>query len=120
MKKRGDPRHLKRIKLTQSLFTWSFGKESPPTIKPIISHLKKINDLISKSAPDRPITEINRIDLAILRLSVFELIIEKEVPPKVIIDEAIELGKEFGGESSPGFINGVLGQVVKLNKIEIK
>ena len=119
MKKKTDPRHLKRIKLIQKLFTFSFSKESkvPTEIKPIISHLKKIDKLIASSAPDRPIEQINRIDLAILRLAVFELIIKRGEPLKVIIDEAIELGKEFGSDSSQSFINGALGQVCRQLKI---
>ena len=118
MKLRTDPRHLKRIAHMQDLFSWSFRSQKKPvkTIQPIISKIEEIDKLISKSAPDRPIREINKIDLSILRLSIFELIISK-VPPKVVIDEAVELGKEFGGESSPGFINGVLGKVVLLKKI---
>ncbi len=120
MKKKSDPRHLKRIKIMQKLFSWNFHPKEKPDqqIKPIITHLKKIDKLISASAPDRPIEQINRIDLSILRLAIFELIIEKEQPPKVIIDEAIELGKEFGSDSSSSFINGALGRVVKLKKIK--
>lgn len=119
MKKRTDPRHLKRIKIMQQLFSWNFQqKRSPFLIKPIISHLKEIDRLIQTSASDRPIEQINKIDLSILRLAVFELIIEKEEPPKVIIDEAVELGKEYGSDSSSSFINGVLGKVVKLKKIQ--
>jgi N utilization substance protein B len=56
---------------------------------------------------------LNKIDLAILRLAVFELIIENSQPPKVIIDEAVELAKEFGSESSSKFVNGVLGTILK-------
>lgn len=119
MKKKSDPRHLKRIKLIQKLFTFSFSKDKkvPENIKPIVSHLKKIDNLIAKSAPDRPIEQINRIDLAILRNSVFELIIKKDAPLKVIIDEAIELGKEFGSDSSSAFINGALGNLCRQLKI---
>lgn len=136
MKTAKDPRHLKRIKLMQELFTWGFTSKKKPAddIKPITSHLKKIDKLISKSAPDRPIEQINRIDLAILRIGVFELIIaprlhrrhvsrydiiEKDTPPKVVIDEAVELGKEYGSDSSPSFINGALGKLVKDQKIKI-
>ncbi len=109
-----DPRHLQRIKLMQELFSWNFNqKKTPKEIAEIIKHLKKIDGLITKAASGRPFAEINRIDLAILRLAIFELIIVKEAPPKVIIDEAIELGKEYGSDSSGAFINGALGQVVK-------
>lgn len=115
MKRKSDPRHLKRIKLVQELFTFSFSKEKniQRDIKPIVSHLKEIDSLISKSAPNRPITQINRIDLAILRLAIFELIIKKEAPLKVIIDEAVELGKEFGSDSSASFVNGALGEACR-------
>lgn len=119
MKKKSDPRHLKRIELIQTLFSWQFRPEQKPSSKiaEIVSKLKKIDKLISESAPDRPISEINRIDLAILRLAVFELIIDIGTPPKVVIDEAVELGKEFGSDSSAAFINGALGKLVKIKKI---
>jgi N utilization substance protein B len=119
MKTAKDPRHLKRIKLMQELFSWNFQpKKSSTAIKPIISPLKKIDKLIAQSAPDRPVEQINKIDLAILRLAVFELIIKKEQPPKVVIDEAVELGKEFGSDSSAAFINGALGKLIDLKGIQ--
>jgi len=59
-----------------------------------------------------PVDKLNKIDLAILRLAIYELE-RKKTPPKVIIDEAVELAKEFGGENSPSFINGVLGTIYK-------
>ncbi len=120
MKKKTDPRHLKRIKLMQTLFSWQFTKKkSPKVISEILKNLEPIDKLIAKSAQDRPASEINKIDLAILRLAIFELIISKDAPPKVVIDEAIELGKEYGSDTTSSFINGALGQVVKLEKISI-
>lgn len=65
--------------------------------------------VIQPIAPDWPINQIARIDRAILRLSIFELLNNKDVPPKVVINEAVELAKAFGGENSSKFINGVLG-----------
>ncbi len=120
MKTPKDPRHLKRIKIMQQLFTWSFKKKEKVgvEIELIITHLDKIDKLIAKSAPNRPINEINKIDLAILRLAIFEIIIERGVPPKVVIDEAIELGKEYGSDSSSSFINGALGKLVEIKKIK--
>ena len=119
MKLKSDPRHIKRIDLMQCLFTWQFQKGKAPTkIKEIVNRLDEIDELIKQSAPDRPTSQINKIDLAILRLAIFELIINKE-PPKVIIDEAVELGKEFGADSSSGFLNGVLGRVVQIKGIKI-
>lgn len=119
MKLKSDPRHINRIKLMQQLFSWDFRAEKkPPTaIAKIISKLPSLDGIIAKAAPDRPIEQINKVDLSILRLATFELIMEKGTPPKVVLDEAVELGKEFGSDSSPAFINGALGQVVKLKKI---
>jgi len=72
---------------------------------------------IGNAAPTWPIDKLNKIDLAILRLAVFELS-NKSTPPKVVIDEAVELAKEFGSEASPSFINGVLGTIFKQGKKE--
>ncbi len=119
MKKRSDPRHLKRIKLIQNLFSWQFIKnKKPKNIQAIVSHLSKIDKLIVKSAPDRPIDQINKVDLAILRLAVFEIIIDKGAPPKVVIDEAVELGKEYGSDSSSSFINGALGKLLEIKGVK--
>lgn len=120
MKTHADPRHLKRIAVMQELFSWNFTPSNTLSeeSKLIVDKLTRIDKLIAQSAPDRPIGEINRIDLAILRLAVFELIIKKDAPPKVIVDESIELGKEFGGESSPAFINGALGKIIELKKLK--
>lgn len=115
MKTPKDPRHQKRQKAIEALFTFSFGQKKPATklAKKVIKSVKKIDKLIKKSAPQWPIENINKVDLAILRLAVFELAIAKVQPPKVIIDEAVELAKEFGSEKSPGFVNGVLGDILK-------
>jgi len=116
MKTSQDPRHLKRKKMVKALFAWDFIKKGNPlVIKDITTKIKKIDQMIIKAAPEWPIGQINRIDLAILRLSVWELKIEKKQPEKVIIDEAVELAKSYGAEKSPGFINGVLGTILKEN-----
>ncbi len=120
-KKNCDPRHRKRQKIVKLLFALEFDpiakrnslKIASNLIKPIIKKQNQINRIISQAAPKWPLSRINKIDLAILRLAVWELCFRKTQPPKVIIDEAIELGKEFGGENSPSFINGVLGTVFK-------
>ncbi|MFA7308553.1 MAG: transcription antitermination factor NusB [Patescibacteria group bacterium] len=72
-----------------------------------------IDELISKTAPEWPINQIAAIDLAILRMSIFELMFDHEVPPKAVINEAVELGKSFGGDNSGKFINGVLGTIFR-------
>jgi len=114
MKTASDPRHLKRIKLFKSLFSLSFKTSQKKSIKPIIDNLSKIDKLIVKCAPDWPVKKLNKVDLAILRLAIYELNYDKKNPPKVIIDEAIELAKEFGSDKTPKFVNGVLGAILKL------
>lgn len=120
MKRKSDPRHRRRRKIMQDLFSWQFkiGKKPVKEIQEIVSRLPEIDDLITKSAPDRPINQINKVDLAILRLATFEIILDKGVPPKVAIDEAIELGKEYGSDSSASFINGALGNLIEIKKIQ--
>lgn len=114
MKTARDPRHQKRREVIKNLFAESFTKQAgfDEYTKNIITHLKEIDKKIESSAPAWPIGKLNKIDLAILRLAVFELA-ENTVPPKVVIDEAVELAKEYGGENSASFINGVLGTIFK-------
>lgn len=98
----------------QNLFSASFSKSTEPLpagYQEIPEKSGYIDGLIEKSAPQFPISKIAKIDVAILRLAVFELCINKKEPPKVIIDEAVELAKEYGSSSSPPFINGVLGTI---------
>lgn len=96
------------------LFAYSFDpNQIDPDIKPIVPHVDVIDKQIAASAPEWPVDKIAKIDLAILRLAVYELTIANLEPPKVIIDEAIELAKEFGNEHSSQFVNGVLGTVLK-------
>ena len=77
-----------------------------------MKNAKEIDVKIADSAPQWPIDKLNKIDLAILRLAVHELQ-SSDTPPKVVIDEAVELAKEYGGENSPSFVNGVLGNILK-------
>ncbi|MBI3379225.1 transcription antitermination factor NusB [Candidatus Gottesmanbacteria bacterium] len=117
MKKVSDPRHLKRIQIIEELFSSSFPKSkrsiSSKLVKPINKLIDKIDPVIEDSAPQFPIDKISKIDVAILRLAIYELLFEKKEPQKVIIDEAIELAKGYGGDKSPSFVNGVLGNVIK-------
>jgi len=119
MKTARDPRHKKRRILIKELFAQSFTKQkilSSQTIR-VLSKIHMLDKKIGNAAPTWPIDKLNKIDLAILRLAVFELS-NKSTPPKVVIDEAVELAKEFGSEASPSFINGVLGTIFKQGKKE--
>jgi N utilization substance protein B len=115
-----DQRHLERIKIVQNLFAASFPDmednlpyDNAPLTEKILGNLEKIDKEIAESAPKFPLDRIAKTDLAVLRLAVFELMIEPKEPQKVVINEAIELAKEFGGDKSYAFINAVLGTIVK-------
>lgn len=115
MKTALDPRHQRREKTVQEIFAWGFnpGQTGGKLAKEVITHLPELDKLITESASQWPLTQINRIDLSILRLAVYELMVARSEPVKVIIDEAVELAKEFGSQSSPAFVNGVLGNILK-------
>lgn len=78
---------------------------------------KKIDAMIVPAAPEWPIDQIAKMDKAILRMSIYELLIKKDVPPKVAINEAVELAKEFGGDNSSKFVNGVLGTIFRQSEL---
>jgi N utilization substance protein B len=114
MKTSFDPRHKRRQHLIQEIFSTEFHPQEVSTeSKDILKHVELLDKEIQKAAPDFPVDKINKVDLAILRLATFELLIEKNTPQNVIIDEAVELAKEFANETSPAFINGVLGHITK-------
>ncbi|MDP2934822.1 MAG: transcription antitermination factor NusB [bacterium] len=81
----------------------------------VLEHRPKIDKIIEKSAPEWPLEQITIVDRNVLRMGIYELLFgdKKEVPPKVAINEAIELAKNYGGESSGRFVNGVLGTIYR-------
>jgi transcription termination factor NusB len=122
MKSRNDPRHQRREHLIQILFEWEFRKNSNDIaeLQPIIQKLEIIDSYIKEAAPQWPLDQIAPVDLAILRHGVWEMLFDaNDLPEKVVLDESIELAKEYGGDSSPSFINGVLGTVLKDHKREL-
>jgi transcription antitermination protein NusB len=82
-------------------------------VRGVISKQTELDDIIRPVAPEWPIEQIARMDRVILRIGVYELVFEDGVPPKVVINEAVELAKAFGGDNSSKFINGVLGTVLR-------
>ena len=133
-------RHLSRSIVMQSLYEWDFYDKKPKMLEKIVeknikefgpgledesfvwqlingvvSKISNIDKIIGKAAPEWPIEQITIVDRNVLRIGLYELIFEdkNEVPPKVAINEAIELAKTFGGDSSGKFINGVLGTVYR-------
>jgi N utilization substance protein B len=128
-------RHLARTIALQTLFAWDFnGKEGKNTesiikdnfenfapnfddvgfvknlVKGVADHLEEIDKSIVRYATEWPLDQITTIDRNILRLGIFELVYT-DIPPRVAINEAIEVAKGFGGDASGKFINGVLGAI---------
>ncbi len=132
-------RHLSRSIAMQSLYEWDFncfektlkeitekniqefgaGLEEFDLIWELVLGIEEkkdsIDQIITKTAPEWPLEQINILDRNILRIGIYELLFgnPESVPPKVAINEAIELAKNFGGESSRKFVNGVLGTVYR-------
>lgn len=121
MKRKSDPRHSVRVSAFKSLFAASFKeKKAKETTLPsqILGKAAQIDKLIKKNAPAWPIEQIAPTDLAVLRLAIYELLFkENKQPYKVIVDEAVEIAKEYGNKKSGSFINGVLGAIIKNSKI---
>lgn len=130
-------RHLARTLALQTLFQWDFNDQkeniaevldynfkefaidfdddgfSTKLVNGVIKNIKDINALITKFAPEWPLDQITTSDRNCLRIGIYELKYDKTIPPKVAINEAIELAKTYGGDSSGKFINGVLGSIFK-------
>ncbi|CUH93273.1 transcription antitermination factor NusB [Herbinix luporum] len=77
----------------------------------ILEKLEEIDDMISKTASGWSINRIGKVELTILRLAVYEMHFDDEIPIKVAINEAVELAKVFGGDEAPGFVNGILAKL---------
>jgi N utilization substance protein B len=133
-------RHLSRSIVLQTLFEWDFNSYKTnesidallrniaefadnsgdlefmkSLVSGVIAKVDDLNTIINKAAPEWPIDKISTVDRNVLRMGLYELLFSDrgEVPPKVAINEAIELAKSFGGENSGKFVNGVLGAVYK-------
>jgi len=86
----------------------SFARE---LVNGVLANKKQIDSLIQAHAPSWPVQQLSLVDRNILRLAIFEISIDNRVPLKAAINEAVELAKTFGSDSSPKFINGVLGAI---------
>lgn len=82
-------------------------------VKGVLAEQKELDAILQPIAPEWPIEQIARMDRLVLRLGLYELLHEPSVPPKVVINEAVELAKAFGGENSSKFVNGVLDTVLR-------
>jgi N utilization substance protein B len=81
-------------------------------VQGVLHHLEAIDAVIGEAAPQWPLAQVAGVDKAVLRVAVFELLFGRRVPPKVAINEAIDIAKTYGGEGSGRFVNGVLGHVL--------
>ena len=132
-------RHLARSVVLQSLYEWDFyerkhdfhaivernmaefapGINEPDFVRKIANgvydHIDYLDEIITKAAPEWPLKQISIVDRNALRVGLYELLYAdpNEVPPKVAINEAIEIAKNFGGPNSSRFINGVMGTVFR-------
>lgn len=131
-------RHLARTITMQTLYEWDFNGRvredilgllrenftqfapdfsdqgfSEQLLQGVMDHRSDIDTTITKYAPEWPLEQITIVDRNVLRIGVFELMFSPDVPPKVAINEAIEVAKGFGGESSGKFVNGVLGAIYR-------
>jgi len=131
-------RHLARTIALQTLYQWDFNSKKPidlssiikrdlnefapqfddkgfieHLVKGVITNQKEIDEMITRYAPEWPIEQITMVDRNVLRIGIQEMKYDDDIPEKVAINEAIELAKTFGGESSGKFVNGVLGTIYK-------
>ncbi len=134
-------RHLGRILALQTLFEQDFRRDSGDTtvdvdeilqrnilrykdtiddrlfveslVKGVVGLYADLDNVIQPVAPEWPLDQIARMDRMVLRMGLYELLCGQDVPAKVVINEAVELAKAFGGENSSKFINGVLGTLYR-------
>jgi len=137
-------RHLSRTVSMQTMYEWEF--RNFPDLEEIMArniaefekdvdqvyvhkvvhgiqeHLTDIDTLIQEAAPEWPLDQVAKVDKNVLRIAVYEMLFdtEEDVPPRVSINEAIEIGKTFGSESSPKFVNGALGYIYRKFEDKLK
>lgn len=136
-------RHLLRTIALQSLYEWDFhgspensletiaernlkefgsGVKDNGFVKKLVSGVaqkqKDIDPKIEKAAPEWPLPQVSLVDRNVLRIGIYELLYDNEIPPKVAINEAIELAKAFGSDSSGKFVNGVLGTIYRTEGVK--
>ncbi len=131
-------RHLARIAALQTLFELEFAANSPDsvlertlTIKSlsgdsagfarelvhgVLDNQDRLNSTIKRFATAFPVDQLAAMDRNVLKIALYEILIDSKTPAKVVINEAVELAKEFGADTSPKFINGVLGTVITVDK----
>ncbi len=85
-------------------------------VEGVLDRIKDLDKVMADLAPQWPVDQIAEVDRNILRIAIFELLFDTDTPPKVAINEAVELAKAFGSDSTPRFVNGVLGSLASLGR----
>ena len=101
-------RHLQRVTISEEAAAFARG-----LVEGALGNSSEIDRIISRLAPSWPASQLSVVDRSLLRLAIYEMILEKSSPPKVVINETVELAKLYGSDSSPKFVNGVLGSVME-------
>lgn len=126
-------RHQARMLAMQALYEWDIAQHDPFTaldrlvrtrdashraaefaheiVSRVVDHQEAIDQRITAAASNRPLNQMARVEKAILRLAISEILFNNAVPARAAINEAVELAKEYGGENSGRFVNGVLGTI---------
>ena len=113
----GDTNFVLAQVLERNIGRYSKTIDDPTFIRKLVEGVSKkraeLDEILRPLAPEWPIDQIARMDRMVLRMGLYELLHDKDVPPKVVINEAVELAKSFGGDNSSKFINGVLGSALR-------
>ena len=106
-----SPDHILERQLEEHSLPDDAAEFARHLVRGVMENYERLDEVIRKNAPAWPLEQVAAVDRNILRLAIYEIVIDNRVPMRAAINEAIELAKEFGGEASPKFVNGVLGSV---------
>ncbi|MFB3093045.1 MAG: transcription antitermination factor NusB [Dehalococcoidia bacterium] len=106
-----SPDHILERQLEEHSLPDDAAEFARHLVRGVMENYEQLDEVIRKNAPAWPLEQVAAVDRNILRLAIYEVVIDNRVPMRAAINEAIELAKEFGGEASPKFVNGVLGSV---------
>jgi N utilization substance protein B len=106
-----SPDHILERQLEEHSLPDDAAEFARHLVRGVMENYERLDETIRKNAPAWPLEQVAAVDRNILRLAIYEIVIDNRVPMRAAINEAVELAKEFGGEASPKFVNGVLGSV---------
>jgi N utilization substance protein B len=106
-----SPDHILERQLEEHSLPDDAAEFARHLVRGVMENYERLDEAIRKNAPAWPLEQVAAVDRNILRLAIYEIVIDNRVPMRAAINEAVELAKEFGGEASPKFVNGVLGSV---------